>query len=354
MPNMGRKPTVNLNLPARMRARQKPGGLYYYYDAGGKPRKEIPLGKNYPEAVRKWSELEADVITPVGKLITFKDVCDQYIRDILPTKAERTQDDNAGEIKKLLEFFGDPPVAIDDIKPIHIRQYLDWRTKRGKSSTVRANRERALFSHIWNKAREWGVTDKENPCKGIAGYTETGRDIYVEDNVFNAVYKAADQAIKDALDLAYLTGQRPADVVALSQMDINGDYLMIDQGKTSKKLRMSIEGKLARLIAEIKERKKAHKIHSLALICTETGRALSYSALRARFDKARIAAVKENPKLKDDIEAFQFRDLRAKAGSDKADTGDMRQAQMQLGHSNMKMTEHYVRQRRGDIVKPTK
>jgi hypothetical protein len=44
---MGRTPTKNLNLPPKMRARQKPGGIYYYYDTGKKPRKEIPLGKNY-------------------------------------------------------------------------------------------------------------------------------------------------------------------------------------------------------------------------------------------------------------------------------------------------------------------
>jgi integrase len=337
-----------------MRARKKPGGVYYYYDAGGKPRKEIPLGKNYPAAIRLWSELEGDDAIPVANLIYFKDVADQYIKDVIPGKAERTQADNLKEIEKLKEFFAEPPVAFEDIRPINIREYLDWRTHKGKHSTVRANRERALFSHIWNKAREWGVTDKENPCKGVSGFTESGRDIYIEDDIFNAVYEYACQPLKDALDLAYLTGQRPGDVVIMSEMDIQSNMLLIDQGKTKKKLRMSIEGNLKKLIKRVTERKKGHKIHSLALICTETGRPMTYSALRGRFDKARDKAVKAHPKLEDDIKAFQFRDLRAKAGSDKADTGDMREAQLQLGHSSVKMTEHYVRQRRGDIVKPTK
>jgi len=351
---MGRQPTKNLNLPSRMRARQRPSGLYYFYDAGGKPRKEIALGKNYAEAVRKWAELEQDGHETASRLITLKDVTDQYTRDVIPTKATRTQDDNIKEIAKLLEFFNDPPVALDDIKPVHVRQYLDWRTKKGTKSTVRANRERALLSHIWNKAREWGITDKENPCKGVTGYTETGRDIYIEDNILAAVYKEACQPLKDALDLAYLTGQRPADVIAFSKTDIQDGMLLIAQGKTNKKLRMTIEGKLDVLLSQIAERKKAFKVHSLALICTETGRPMTYSALRGRFDKARGKAAKENPKLAAEIEAFQYRDLRAKAGSDKADTGDMRQAQMQLGHNSMKMTEHYVRARRGDIITPTK
>lgn len=45
MAAMGRKPTTNLNLPTRMRARVKARGVtWFYYDTGGKPRREIPLG----------------------------------------------------------------------------------------------------------------------------------------------------------------------------------------------------------------------------------------------------------------------------------------------------------------------
>lgn len=53
---------------------------------------------------------------------------------------------------------------------------------------------------------------------------------------------------------------------------------------------------------------------------------------------------------------IQFRDLRAKAWTDKAeDTGDdIRQAQKLLDHSTVQMTEYYVRRRRGDKVTPTK
>lgn len=52
---------------------------------------------------------------------------------------------------------------------------------------------------------------------------------------------------------------------------------------------------------------------------------------------------------------FQLRDLRAKAGTDKADSaGDIRQAQRQLGHTSVAMTKHYVRNRRGDKVGPTR
>ena len=54
------------------------------------------------------------------------------------------------------------------------------------------------------------------------------------------------------------------------------------------------------------------------------------------------------------VKSFQFRDLRAKAGTDKADATDMREAQQQLGHKSVKTTEIYLRTRAGEKVTPTK
>ena len=62
-------------------------------------------------------------------------------------------------------------------------------------------------------------------------------------------------------------------------------------------------------------------------------------ALRGRFAKARKAAGV----------SFQFRDSRAKTASD---IGDLGHSQRLLGHKNRDMTEHYVRERIGQRVKP--
>lgn len=40
--------------------------------------------------------------------------------------------------------------------------------------------------------------------------------MYVEDDILQRVHDAADQALKDAMDLAYLTGQRPTDMRELA------------------------------------------------------------------------------------------------------------------------------------------
>jgi integrase len=69
--------------------------------------------------------------------------------------------------------------------------------------------------------------------------------------------------------------------------------------------------------------------------------------LRSHFDAAREAAGVSKA-------SFQFRDLRAKAATDKTESSDIRDAQKQLGHTTIGMTKHYVRGRRGEKVSPTK
>lgn len=341
---MGRVPTVNKNLPKGIRARKRGAKVWYYYDTGGKPRKEIPLGSDYAMAIKKWVELEINATPRHAAIITFRYVAERYTKEVIPTKAANTQRDNHRELIWLYKFFDNPPAPLEKIEPINIRQYLDWRGK------IRANREKALFSHIWNKAREWGYTSLQNPCAGINGFKETGRkDIYIEDSVFKAVYNKASQPLRDAMDLTYLTGQRPSDVLKMTEHDICDDNtLSVTQNKTKAKLRISIEGELATLIKRIQTRKSAHKVRSFSLIVDNNGQRLTAHALRGHFDRAREAAGISK-------ETFQFRDLRAKAGTDKAElSGDIRQAQKQLGHSTVTMTEHYVRDRKGSKVTPTK
>jgi len=352
---MGRKPTVNLNLPQGMRARRRPNGkTYYLLDQGGTPRREIPLGTDYLAAVQKWAELTKDQQKPA---ITFKDVSDRYVREALPLKGVRTRKDNMKELANLLIFFNDPPVVFDEIRPVHVRQYLDWR---GATAKVRANREKALLSHIWNFARSKELTDLPNPCAGIKGFAEEGRQVYVADTILQAVYAHASGPLKDALDLAYMTGQRPADVRKMSVTDVRDGLLSVDQGKTKAKLRIRTTdddgepNELGKLIERILARKKTMKVTDLAIICGANGMRMTESALDNAFGRAREkAALKaKTPEIAAEIRGFQFRDLRAKAGTDKADGSGMKEAQRQLGHKTMKMTEHYVR--KGNVVTPTR
>ncbi|WP_150691298.1 tyrosine-type recombinase/integrase [Pandoraea communis] len=107
---------------------------------------------------------------------------------------------------------------------------------------------------------------------------------------------------------------------------------------------VDIRRDLARLPVRLANRKIEHNPRSTRLIVDERGRPLGHAALRFRFDRAREAAGIAR-------DEFQFRDLRAKAGTDRESKSDLREAQSRLGHTSVGTTEHYVR-RRGKAVKP--
>ncbi|PLY58627.1 integrase [Herbaspirillum sp. BH-1] len=361
---MGRKPSKNSNLPRGMRARvQRSGTIYYYYEIGGETRKEISLGSNYVEAVRKWAELEAAPPVIVTKVVTFRYACEVYQKKYLIENAPKTREEKLRQLETLLEFFDNPPAPLAEIKPIHVKQFLAWRVQRtqeslrkkgeaveGNEGRVAANREKSLISHIWNAARAEGLTDLPNPCAGIKSFREVGRDTYVYDDAFQAVWEKADLPTREAMDLAYLTGGRPADLLKIDEMHLRDGDIEIRQNKTGHKLRIAIKGELSALIDRIRARKRAITgvVVSTKLLVNEEGQPLSKYALRFRFDAARSAAGLSGHE-------FQFRDLRAKAATDKTDkTKDIRKAQQQLGHTSITMTETYVRKRRGHKVLPTK
>lgn len=340
---MGRKPTKPGSIP-HLRVRVKGSRTFYYYDCGGRPRKEIPLGSDYGLAIKRWAELEGTRDAPeVRQAITLRYVANEYRKQVVPTKAPRTQRDNTKEIAKLLEFFDDPPGPLDAIEPQHVRQYLTWR---GKTAKSRANREKATLSAMWNFARDRGYTALPNPCAGIKGHAEKPRDVYVDDATYRAIWNAACEPLRDAMDLGYLTGQRPADVLKMDERDLRDGVIEVTQRKTGAKLRIEIVGELKDALARIKARKRGYAVHCTRLVLNESGQPLSHQALQDRFDKARKRA---------GVTGVQFRDLRAKAATDKAESaGDVRQAQRQLGHSTVTMTEAYIRARRGAKVTPTK
>jgi hypothetical protein len=200
-----------LNLPPHMRKRVRGEHIYYYLDTGAKPRKEIALGTDYFVALQKYAELAIPqrVACTVGSA-TFGDALQRYLIEIVPTLSTNTQHTHHSDAKHVQAFFSTAPM--DQIRPLHIRQFLD----RHKATPTTANRCKRLVSTVWNHARGWGYTDAQNPCHGIAGFSLPKRTVYISDTVFEAVYKHASAPLRDAMDLAYLTGQRPADALLMT------------------------------------------------------------------------------------------------------------------------------------------
>lgn len=342
---MGRKPSTNLNLPKGMRARKRTRKngtvvIYYFYDSrdtSGK-RKEIPLGTDYVIAVQEWTRLEAEKI-PKGQEATFATAAERYWHDIALKRVKNTQDSIKRSLKLLRAFFGDDaPLAA--IEPQHIRQYLNWR----QSAPQAAKIEVGYFSAMFNHARECGYTDRENPVRGVKRGSASKRKVYIEDYLYAAVYRAANSQIRDLMDIAYLTGQRPIDIVGLHSSHIYNGVLHISQQKTDKKLRFELSGKLAEII----ERRLPENGGWLFL--NKRGKKLTRARLGDWFKQLRDILAEQSPELAGELENFQFRDLRAKSATDIYLSADHTAAKEQLGHSSERMTETYIR--KAKILKP--
>ena len=326
---MGRQSSVNSNLPPRMRARrQRSGTLYYYYDTGSKPRHEIPLGDDYVLAVQEWAKLHQ--AQPTAQMTVAWAIGKYLASSEFNSVGTGTQADYRYAIDQLMEHFGDAP--LDQVKPSHITLYLD---KRSATSRHRALREKSVFSMLfnWCIARDFCTA---NPAGVVKTKRLPGRKhIVIDDAMFDAVYDVGGQDLRDALDLAYYIGQRPADVLKLSDADIKHGNLVLRQNKTGAPIRIQIQGDLARVIERIQARKKTYPVRVLKLLVDEQGHPMTKAKLRSRFEAARLAAGIDGSR-------YQFRDLRRKAGQDLREVSGLDAAQDLLGHANQAMTEHYT------------
>jgi hypothetical protein len=138
---MGRRRKSRFDLPPRLYEHH---GSYWYRPRYGKP---INLGKDLATAKRKWAELE----DPACEKGSLDSLIDWYLAEVAPMKAPRTFSDNKKEAVYLKKGLGHIPFR--ELRPHHIATYRD---ARAKDAPVRANREKALLSHVFTKAMERG------------------------------------------------------------------------------------------------------------------------------------------------------------------------------------------------------
>jgi integrase len=160
------------------------------------------------------------------------------------------------------------------------------------------------------------------------------------------------------MDLNYLTGQRPGDVLRMKDADIREGALYVRQGKTNKFLRIMLhpngtKSQLASVLERIQGR-PGRKSDS-HLVTLPSGDSLKQWNLRLRFDTARAAAADRatevgNKSLAARIKKFQFRDIRAKSASE---ITDVKAASELLGHTEGDITDRVYR-RIGQKVSPTR
>jgi len=313
---MGRRRKTDKHLPARV---YKPARSrsYYFVDAGNTWHS---LGPDYFEAMRRYAE-----INQTGTGDTLGAVMDRYQREIIPTKAPRTQKDNLVEIQKLRSVFGH--MRPDQVTPPDIYQYLDLRPP------VRGRRERALLSHIYTKAIRWAKATS-NPCRLMRLDAIPRRDRYVSDGEFLAVRGLASPAIRCAMDLAFLTALRKGDLLALTWRQVSDDGIRVQTGKTGRRVLIEYSDELRQVLEACKS--LPSDVSSFYILHRKNGQPYTESGFNSVWQRLQGKYQVQGG------ERFRWHDIRRKAATDADALHGREFARKLLSHDDQKTTAGYI------------
>jgi len=299
---------------------------YYFVDRANKWHR---LSRDYFEALQRYAELN---LAPVLEGRTLDTIIDRYLRDVVPTKAVQTQRDNTAELARLRAVFGH--MAPGEITPQHIYGYMDARR-----APVRANREKALLSHVYKYAIRWGYA-ADNPCRLVESNKEKPRDRYVTDDEFWRVHDRASAPIQMAMQIAVATGLRLSDILALDGSNITRDGLLVRPHKTTRSTgRRLLFRWTPELRAILGVRADDHGAGAGGrLVRGVRGQPLTRSGFQSSWQRLMRSLFAKRE------ERFTFHDLRAKAGSDSRD-GRL------LGHADQRTLNRHYR-RKPEVVEP--
>jgi len=246
--------------------------------------------------------------------------------------ARETQKDYRKYSQKVIAVFGQ--MQPNDIKPEHVRKYLD---KRGVKSRTQANREKAFMSRVYRWAYERGYA-KGNPTKGVRQFKEVTRDRYITHEEYNALFSVSCCVVRIAMELAYLCCARQNDVLDMKKSQLMAEGILIKQSKTSVAQIKGWSDRLTETINMARGLPLNSGMSSLYIIHQPSGHKYTRDGFNSRWRKAREEAREKFPHLSFD---FTFHDLKAKGISDLE--GNLYEKQAISGHKNVEQTARYDR-----------
>lgn len=207
-------------LPPRMHRKKN---SYFLVTWDGTKRTWTALGTDYHKALVKYGQLLPPDIAP-GK--TFGDLATEYLKTEFNKLAPATRESYTLALNSLIKAFGKAPV--NQIRPSDVGRYMDLR-----SSIHSANREKAVLSKILNLGVRWGWCE-ENVAKKVNYHPTKRRQRILTQDEFRKIRQAStSDLIPVFMDLAFITGLRVGDLLAMTWSQVREDGLYVKQSKNS-------------------------------------------------------------------------------------------------------------------------
>lgn len=310
----------------RLRARAAKNGAHrYYFDAGGTPRRWIPLGKDEAVVERRYRELLDTSKPPPGTV-------DAMLADVIAHLADKVAPGTLRNYKSfrahLAAVFTDPHAVTqaDVLRYLRVCPRMSFRG------------EIALLSQAYVLWMERGLLDT-NPCFGVKLKRQGSRRTrLLTPGEIERILEHADERLAVAVELAYATGLRIGDLCRLRWADLEGNFRT---QKTGALATISASEVLTPILARAKALQA--RVAALQVLSSSRGRPWRPDSLRDHWTAACTAA---------GVEDAHFHDLRAAGATAIEREFGVAAAQAFLTHRSMATTLVYLRDRRAVVVTP--
>ena len=182
---------------------------------------------------------------------------------------------------------------------------------------------------------------ERNVVRDVKPFKTKNRERYITDDEFLAIRVKASPTMRVIMDLAFYTGQRIGDVLAIKYSDMQDDGIHFKQQKTGNRLVVSWSPELREAVAQAKALHKV--VRGMHLIHSRKGTPLAYWTVRTLWARATSAA---------GVEDAHIHDIRAKAATDSRKQG--LDSQKLLGHKSALTHERYLRDKEIPVAIPAR
>lgn len=316
-------------------------GAYYHVTATGTKRtwtKLCRVKEGTPALYRALAELAAsDVLDDsMAKLIG------EWLNAVSTKHSKKTQGNDAYMCREVGNSFIEFRAC--EVKPPDVVAFLQAYSAMPRSYNGYRSHIRELMRYAIERGwREPGT----NPVDALRTMNLKARNRYITDSELRRIKVAACYG-KDGLrtrsglmvcaliDMAYLTGQRIGDLLAMTWADVGKEGILFEpkkvSGSTGAKVLIEWSPKLQEVSLRLKKLKR--RDITKFVFTTQEGRPFTYAGASTAWKRAVVRS---------GIKGVHFHDLRAKALTDVDEKRGIGQAQRMGGHSTQTQTADYVR-----------
>ncbi len=314
-----------------MKGIYKRGNVYYidYYLEGKRIQKAVSTDRKLAEAVlqKRKVEIAEGKHLDIKKIpkVKFEELCEIYLKQHAIPQIKKSWHSDWDTIKVLKRWFSGK--YLQDITPLLVNKFKVERSQ--ETSPATTNRGLACLKCMFNKAKEWGKFNLDNPVYKVKLFKENNQRLkFLEKEEIDRLIDNASSHLKPILIVALNTGMRKGEILNLKwrDCDFQRGLIRLTNTKNNEGRTLPMNDKVRDNLIKVRKHPE-----SPFIFCNKEGK--PYGDIKKSF----LSAVE-----KAGIMDFRFHDLRHTFASHLVMSGvDLNTVRELMGHKSLAMTLRY-------------